>query len=248
VKKILGLTLAKTTNQNKEEYTMDLIKKIWAIEDEVANRDYKCDLCQNVIRPGHNYYVLENENFVHASCQEKLTAEKFTKPVDYTKMTMNELVTIWLELTGKKIKAFSSLKVGAKRVAEMAEKKGANDMIFCPATQAKIPMGGCETRQADKKFKCTKECGRFVPKAGTKGEKAPKTPRTDSKLAKTAACFAEKDSWTIDELIARSGFDKPNLMCMMSIFQNPKRMKEGRMILTDYDKKTSTYTLRKEAE
>jgi hypothetical protein len=244
--KISGLTLAKTTNQNKEDYTME--KKIWTIEDEVANRDYKCGICQNVIRPGHNYYVLEDGNFVHASCQEKSTAEKFTKPVDYTKMTMNELVTVWLELTGKKIKSFSTLKIGAKRVAEMAEKKGANDMIHCPAEQKKIPAGGCESRQADKKFKCTKECGRFVPKAGTKGEKTAKTPRTDSKLAKTAACFTEKDSWTIDELIERSGFDKPNLMCMMSIFQNPKRMKEGRMIFTDFDKKSQTYTLRKTAE
>jgi hypothetical protein len=72
--------------------------------------------------------------------------------------------------------------------------------------------------------------------------KAEKTPRTDSKLAKTAACFEEKDAWTVDELIERSGFDKPNLMCMMSIFQNPKRMKEERMIFTNYDKETSTYT------
>jgi hypothetical protein len=217
-------------------------KKIWTIEDEVENRDTKCGICLNVIRPGHNYYVLEDGKFVHASCQEKITAETLTKPVDYTTMGMKDLVAVWFELTGKKIKAFPSIAIGAKRVKEMADKKGANDMIFCPATQGKIPLGGCETRQADKKFKCVKECGRFVPKTGTKGAAKEKTLRADSKLAKTVACFAEKDSWTIDELIERSGFDKPNLMCMMSIFQNPRRMKADRMIFTNYDKKTSTYT------
>lgn len=238
----MNLTNSKRPQGRKVGTIME--KMIWDLNQMAKNPDAKCKVCLCSFAKGVGYYTLENGDLVHASCQESSTAV-LAESTDFEKMTMEELVAAWEMKTGKKIKAFTSKAVGVKRLTELEEKTQANDMIFCPGEQKRIPLAGCETRQAGKKVKCPKECGRVVAKP--KAESKAKTPRTDSKKAKVAACFAEKDTWTIDELMAASGFDQPNLMCMMSIFQNPKRTKAGEIITTTFDKKVRTYT-RVEAE
>ncbi len=56
--------------------------------------------------------------------------------------------------------------------------------------------------------------------------------------------FKEKDSWSMDEIVERSGFDERNVKTCLSILRDPKRSKE--LLVTNYDRETKTYTLKKE--
>ena len=69
-----------------------------------------------------------------------------------------------------------------------------------------------------------------------------KKPR-DSKMGRIRLAFQEKPSYTLDELMEISKFDKANLMCAMSIFKNPQRTKPENLLVTEYDKATKTYKL-----
>lgn len=67
-----------------------------------------------------------------------------------------------------------------------------------------------------------------------------------SKLQKSKASmirdmFAEKPSWTRQEIMEQTGFDSNNAHQMMNIFKNPKRYKN--LLVTKYDRKTQTYNL-----
>ncbi len=55
--------------------------------------------------------------------------------------------------------------------------------------------------------------------------------------------FAEKESWTLGELVKRSGYHAPNVRVAMFILKSSKRTKNP--LVTDYDHKTKTYTLKK---
>lgn len=64
-----------------------------------------------------------------------------------------------------------------------------------------------------------------------------------SKSQKIRKMFTEKESWTVAELVKRSGFDERNVRTAMSIFKNPKRTKDP--LVTNYDPETKAYMLKK---
>lgn len=67
-------------------------------------------------------------------------------------------------------------------------------------------------------------------------------PKKLSKVGIIRAMFAEKASWTVQELMDRSGFDANNVRVAMTILRNPKRTKPENLVITVFDKETGTYT------
>jgi hypothetical protein len=67
-------------------------------------------------------------------------------------------------------------------------------------------------------------------------------PKKQSKVGIIRGMFAEKPSWTVEELMARSGFDANNVRVAMTILRNPKRTKPENLLVTSYDKEAGTYT------
>ncbi len=63
-----------------------------------------------------------------------------------------------------------------------------------------------------------------------------------SKIQKIRNMFAERDSWTVSELVKKSGHDEPNVRTTMSILKNPKRSKEP--LITNYDKEKKIYSIK----
>jgi len=164
----------------------------------------------------------------------------------YEQLTMKELVDLFNKRTGKKVYKFTDRKTAIERLNTLdADVPKPNEMIHCAGEQKRIPFGGCEKRQAKPKNKCVADCAYY------KGDKAKGKAKSgkargfklnpNSKMGKIRAAFIEKKNWSLKDLMKRSGFDKANLMCAMSIFKNPKRTKE--LLVTDYDKKTETYSL-----
>jgi hypothetical protein len=80
---------------------------------------------------------------------------------------------------------------------------------------------------------------REVSKKGNGGFKL----NPNSKMGKIRQAFAERSHWSLTELMKKSNFDRANCKCALSIFKNPNKTKAERMIITDYDRKTETYTL-----
>ena len=76
-----------------------------------------------------------------------------------------------------------------------------------------------------------------------KGKKAKAVSKKISKFQKVRKMFGEKNSWTVDEIVKRSGFDERNARTCISILKNPERTKN--LLMTEYDRETRTYTLKK---
>jgi len=63
-----------------------------------------------------------------------------------------------------------------------------------------------------------------------------------SKFQKARDMFREKKSWTLDEIVQRSGFDERNAKTCLSILKNPKRTKDP--LVTHFDKEKRLYAVR----
>jgi hypothetical protein len=70
-------------------------------------------------------------------------------------------------------------------------------------------------------------------------------PKKVSKFGIIREMFTEKKSWTLDEIVKRSGFDQQNTMTAMSILRNPTRTSADKLVTTDYDRATKVFTLTK---
>lgn len=188
--------------------------------------------------------------------QEKLVAKKIPKDEkppaqkeekeNYDQLTMKGLVDLFNKRTGKKIYKFVDRETGISCLKTLdAPVPQPNEMIHCSGEQKRIPFGGCGKRQAKDKNKCVADCAYYKGDKAKGKAKSGKArgfkPNPNSKMGKIRAAFTEKTRWSLKDLMKRSGFDKANLMCAMSIFKNPKRTKE--LLVTDYDKKTETYNL-----
>jgi hypothetical protein len=65
--------------------------------------------------------------------------------------------------------------------------------------------------------------------------------RKVSKTQTIRNMFKEKESWSREEIMDRTGFDSKNAHVCMGILKNGDRTKNP--VLTGYDRKTKTYTL-----
>ncbi len=63
-----------------------------------------------------------------------------------------------------------------------------------------------------------------------------------SKIQMIRNMFAEKNSWTVSELVKKSGYDESNMRAAMSILKDPKRSKE--LLITEYDKEKKIYSIK----
>jgi hypothetical protein len=54
-----------------------------------------------------------------------------------------------------------------------------------------------------------------------------------SKIRKVREMFKERKSWTLEEIVERSGFDERNVKTCLSTLRNPKRSKE--LLITHLD-------------
>lgn len=164
----------------------------------------------------------------------------------YEQLTMKELVDLFNKRTGKKVYKFTDRKTAIERLNTLdAEVPKPNEMIHCPGEQKRIPFGGCEKRQGKEKNKCVADCAYYkgdkIKGKAKSGKVRGFKPNPNSKMGKIRSAFIEKKNWSLKDLMKRSGFDKANCQCAMSIFKNPKRTKE--LLVTDYDRKTEVYTL-----
>jgi len=172
--------------------------------------------------------------------------KKQPEATGYEQLTMKELVDLFNKRTGKKVYKFTDRRTAIDRLNTLdAKVPEPNEMIHCAGEQKRIPFGGCGKRQAKPKNKCVVDCAYFkgdkVKGKAASGKARGFKPNPNSKMGRIRSAFAEKKSWTLKDLMKRSDFDKANLMCAMSIFKNSKRTKE--LLVTDYDRKTETYTL-----
>lgn len=180
--------------------------------------------------------------------KDEKPSEKQPEAKGYEQLTMKELVDLFNKRTGKKIYKFTDRETGISRLKTLdAEVPKPSEMIHCPGSNQRIPFGGCEKRQVKPKNKCVVDCAYFkgdkTKVRGKSGKVRGFKLNPNSKMGKIRSAFIEKKAWSLKDLMKRSNFDKANLMCAMSIFKNPKRTKE--LLVTDYDKKTETYTLTK---
>jgi hypothetical protein len=90
-----------------------------------------------------------------------------------------------------------------------------------------------------------KEKSKTKKKEKRVAEKKEQGPKKVSKFGIIREMFVEKKSWTLDEIVKRSGFDQQNVMTAMSILRNPTRTGADKMLTTDYDRATKTFTLMK---
>jgi transposase len=68
------------------------------------------------------------------------------------------------------------------------------------------------------------------------------TPKEISKIQKVRDVFKERKSWTLEEIVERSGFDERNVKTCLSILRNPKRSKE--FLITHLDREKKLYTMK----
>lgn len=71
---------------------------------------------------------------------------------------------------------------------------------------------------------------------------AKETPKEISKFQKVRDMFKERKSWTVEEIVERSGFDERNAKTCLSILKNPKRSKE--LLITHFDREKKVYTVK----
>jgi len=57
--------------------------------------------------------------------------------------------------------------------------------------------------------------------------------------------FAEKKTWTVDELCEKTGYDSRNLRTALAIMKNETRTAADKLLVTDYDKEKKSYSLSK---
>lgn len=178
-----------------------------------------------------------------SKANKKMVADKKQPEAKgYEQLTMKELVGLFNKRTGKRVYKFTDRRTAISRLKALdANVPEHNEMIHCVGEQKRIPFGGCEKRQAKPKNKCTADCAYYKGDKAKSGKARGFKPNPNSKMGKIRSAFVEKKNWTLKDLMKRSNFDKANLMCAMSIFKNPKRTKE--LLVTDYDKKTETYSL-----
>ncbi len=61
-----------------------------------------------------------------------------------------------------------------------------------------------------------------------------------TKVQKVRDMFKERRSWTVEEIVERSGFDERNAKTCLSILKNPRRSKE--LLITHFDGEKKVYT------
>jgi hypothetical protein len=68
------------------------------------------------------------------------------------------------------------------------------------------------------------------------------TPKEILKIQKVREMFKERKSWTLEEIVERSGFDERNVKACLLILRNPKRSKE--LLITHLDREKKLYTVK----
>lgn len=115
----------------------------------------------------------------------------------------------------------------------------------------RISLWICRERQEVGRCPCKGTCENSVTKGAgpprrrrrtmteTAAEAAePKAP-SKSELLRTA--FAEKDEWTVEELMERTGYDEKNLKTAIALAQNYERTKADKLIRLVWDREKKTY-------
>ncbi|NIV96154.1 hypothetical protein GWN42_26035 [candidate division KSB1 bacterium] len=73
------------------------------------------------------------------------------------------------------------------------------------------------------------------------GSKKGSGERKPTKVSKLRDAFAEKDSWTEDELVEKTGYDTKNLRTALGILRSDKRTPADKILSTVYVRRTKTY-------
>lgn len=75
-------------------------------------------------------------------------------------------------------------------------------------------------------------------KKGETPDATPNPPKGPTKMELLRTAFQEKKEWTVDELVARCGYDERNLRTATAIFRNRSRTKDPINIVWNKEKKT----------
>ena len=125
--------------------------------------------------------------------------------------------------------------------------------IVCERDKARphrISRGICRSRQMCglcNRAGCDEKIvqSRKEKKKMTAKDETQQTTPVEKKVAKAdllRSAFDEKNEWTMDELLDRTGYDEANLKTSFGILKNVKRTKPENMLFVEYDKETKTYT------
>ena len=111
-------------------------------------------------------------------------------------------------------------------------------------------IGGKMVKKFESKAKAIERIKKILPqkeevqKKAEDKEKAGIKERAEGKVSKVSiirSMFEEKESWTREEIMSRTGFDARNAHAAMNILKNAARTKEP--LYFTYDRKTQTYEL-----
>ena len=136
-------------------------------------------------------------------------------------LSLDELTTVYNKHSDAKTKRLSDKTSGFERTIKALKSRGIN---------------------SEKRLK--RALKRILPRLS---EKAPRPP---SKVEKLRLCFADPSvkSVTTNALMKASGYDEKGVRYWMSSLANPKRTREERLLLTEFDKEKGVFKRVKEAK